>query len=108
MNVVAFLVSSLIVITAPGPDLALITSLVLNGPLRVTTAAAFGMITAGPSRSATVGRDWPRSSPPGRIFSWSSGGLARSSCLDEPYAPCGGSAALPTPAGRHPLYLPQR
>ena len=47
MNGVAFLVSSLIVITTPGPDLALITSLVLNFSRRVATTAALGMITAG-------------------------------------------------------------
>ncbi|MER6199581.1 LysE family translocator [Streptomyces sp. NPDC001586] len=39
--------SSLIVIMMPGPDLVLITGLVLNGSLRVATAAALGMITAG-------------------------------------------------------------
>ncbi|MGW7332577.1 LysE family transporter, partial [Streptomyces sp. NPDC054840] len=32
---------------APGPDLVLITHLVLNGSLRVATAAALGMIAAG-------------------------------------------------------------
>ncbi|MFF3084878.1 LysE family translocator [Streptomyces nojiriensis] len=31
----------------PGPDLVMITNLVLNGSLRVATAAALGMITAG-------------------------------------------------------------
>ncbi len=34
-------------IMMPGPDLVLITGLVLNGSLRVATAAALGMITAG-------------------------------------------------------------
>ncbi|WP_405941973.1 LysE family translocator [Streptomyces sp. NBC_00207] len=43
--------SSLIVIMVPGPDLVLITGLVLNGSLRVATAAALGMITAGAAQA---------------------------------------------------------
>ncbi|MFJ3724533.1 LysE family translocator [Streptomyces sp. NPDC090045] len=43
--------SSLIVIMMPGPDLVLITGLVLNGSLRVATAAALGMITAGAAQA---------------------------------------------------------
>lgn len=43
-----FLASSLVVIMTPGPDLALITQLVLTrGRLRPAVAAAVGMITAG-------------------------------------------------------------
>ncbi|MGC5344785.1 LysE family translocator [Streptomyces sp. DT171] len=47
IHTAAFLISSLVVIMAPGPDLALITGLVLNSSLRVATAAALGMIAAG-------------------------------------------------------------
>ncbi|MEU6386600.1 LysE family translocator [Streptomyces bauhiniae] len=36
----------------PGPDLALITRLVLNGPLRAAVAAAVGMIAAGAVQAA--------------------------------------------------------
>ncbi|MFD6913292.1 LysE family translocator [Streptomyces virginiae] len=36
----------------PGPDLVMITNLVLNGSLRVATAAALGMITAGAVQAA--------------------------------------------------------
>ena len=44
----AFLVSSLLVIVIPGPDLALITQLVVvRGRLRPAVAAAAGMVTAG-------------------------------------------------------------
>lgn len=38
-------------IMMPGPDLVLITGLVLNGSLRVATAAALGMITAGAAQA---------------------------------------------------------
>ncbi|MFI5801244.1 LysE family translocator [Streptomyces sp. NPDC051561] len=46
-NALAFLASSLLVIVAPGPDLALITRLVLDGSPRAAAPAALGMITAG-------------------------------------------------------------
>ncbi|MGW7412385.1 LysE family transporter [Streptomyces sp. NPDC054863] len=47
INALAFLASSLVVIVAPGPDLALMTRLVLDGSPRTAAPAAFGMITAG-------------------------------------------------------------
>ncbi|MFI0977646.1 LysE family translocator [Streptomyces sp. NPDC021093] len=47
INALAFLASSLVVIVAPGPDLALMTRLVLEGSPRTAAPAAFGMITAG-------------------------------------------------------------
>ncbi len=52
---VTFLLSSLVVIMTPGPDLALITQLVLTrGRLRPAMAAAVGMITAG-ALQVTIG-----------------------------------------------------
>lgn len=55
MITLTFLVSSLVVIMTPGPDLALITQLVLTrGRLRPAVAAAAGMITAGAAQ-VTVG-----------------------------------------------------
>jgi threonine/homoserine/homoserine lactone efflux protein len=52
---VTFLLSSLVVIMTPGPDLALITHLVLTrGRLRPALAAAVGMITAG-ALQVTIG-----------------------------------------------------
>ncbi|MEG3626568.1 LysE family translocator [Streptomyces poriticola] len=54
INAVAFLTSSLVVIMAPGPDLALITRLVLTGSPRTAAPAAVGMITAG-GVQATLG-----------------------------------------------------
>lgn len=55
MITLAFVGSSLLVITMPGPDLALITRLVLTrGRLRPAVAAAAGMITAG-AVQVTVG-----------------------------------------------------
>ncbi|MDT3726314.1 LysE family translocator [Streptomyces sp. DSM 41972] len=47
INTIAFLTSSLVVIMAPGPDLALMTRLVLAGSPRTAAPAAFGMIAAG-------------------------------------------------------------
>jgi threonine/homoserine/homoserine lactone efflux protein len=48
-----FVASSLVVIMTPGPDLALITRLVLNCPtLAAPTAAAVGMISAGAGQAA--------------------------------------------------------
>ncbi|MFE3325116.1 LysE family translocator [Streptomyces sp. NPDC059176] len=52
INALAFLTSSLVVIMAPGPDLALITRLVLTGSPRTAAPAAFGMITAGAAQAA--------------------------------------------------------
>jgi len=54
IRALAFLTSSLVVIMAPGPDLALTTRLVLTGSPRTATPAAFGMITAG-AVQATLG-----------------------------------------------------
>ncbi|MYU25352.1 LysE family translocator [Streptomyces sp. SID8352] len=47
INAIAFLTSSLVVIMAPGPDLALMTRLVLAGSPHTAAPAAFGMIAAG-------------------------------------------------------------
>jgi threonine/homoserine/homoserine lactone efflux protein len=48
-----FVASSLVVIMTPGPDLALVTRLVLNRrTLAAPTAAAFGMIAAGAGQAA--------------------------------------------------------
>jgi threonine/homoserine/homoserine lactone efflux protein len=48
-----FVASSLVVIMTPGPDLALMTRLVLNRPtLAAPTAAAVGMISAGAGQAA--------------------------------------------------------
>ncbi|MEV4739413.1 LysE family transporter [Streptomyces sp. NPDC049555] len=44
--------SSLLVIMTPGPDLALITRLVLGGTRRAAAAAAIGMIAAGAAQAA--------------------------------------------------------
>ncbi|MEU0253538.1 LysE family translocator [Streptomyces sp. NPDC006184] len=52
INALAFLTSSLVVIMAPGPDLALITRLVLAGSPRTAAPAAFGMIAAGAAQAA--------------------------------------------------------
>ncbi|MEU3525157.1 LysE family translocator [Streptomyces sp. NPDC038707] len=52
IHALAFLTSSLVVIMAPGPDLALITRLVLTGSPRTAVPAAFGMITAGALQAA--------------------------------------------------------
>ncbi|MFC4584819.1 LysE family translocator [Sphaerisporangium corydalis] len=50
---VAFLTGSLVVIVTPGPDLALITRLVLTwGRLRPAVAAAAGMVAAGAAQAA--------------------------------------------------------
>jgi threonine/homoserine/homoserine lactone efflux protein len=51
--ILEFVASSLVVIMTPGPDLALITRLVLNRPtLAAPTAAAAGMIAAGAGQAA--------------------------------------------------------
>ncbi|MEU3096250.1 LysE family translocator [Streptomyces sp. NPDC006967] len=52
INAIAFLTSSLVVIMAPGPDLALMTRLVLAGSPRTAAPAAFGMIAAGAVQAA--------------------------------------------------------